>query len=122
MKRLIAMFLVLLSTAAMAQNSCCSKSMLAEATPTMVSMSNDPVFRATHDEPLAFHHENALGKVISIPVQGDKNGQAYEIKAKVKSDKYLLVVHEWWGLNDYIKQEADRLYNSFDGKVNVIAL
>lgn len=116
------MLLALLSTAAMAQNSCCSRSMAKEAMPTMISMSEDPLFRAAHDEPLDFHFDKGIGKMISVPVQGDKNAQAYEIKAKVKSDKYLLVVHEWWGLNDYIKQEADQLYNSLDGKVNVIAL
>jgi len=122
MKKLIVSFFVILSTAAFGQNSCCSRAIAMASMPTMVSMSEDPTFRAAHDEPLVFHYENGLGKIIQIPVQGDKNAQAYEIKAKVKSDKYLLVIHEWWGLNDYIKQETDKIYTSLEGKVNVIAI
>lgn len=32
-----------------------------------------------------------------------------EVKAAKKTPYYLFVVHEWWGLNDYIKQEAEKL-------------
>ena len=34
----------------------------------------------------------------------------------------LMVVHEWWGLNDHIKAEADRLFEELDGQVHVIAV
>jgi carboxymethylenebutenolidase len=48
-------------------------------------------------------------------------GSAYAVVAAKPTKKYLFVVHEWWGLNDYIKQEADRLQKEL-GNVNVLAL
>jgi dienelactone hydrolase len=43
-------------------------------------------------------------------------------KPKKKSDKWLFVYQEWWGLNDHIKHQADVFYNDLGGNVNVIAL
>ena len=34
---------------------------------------------------------------------------------------YIFVIHEWWGLNDYIKKESEGLWKDL-GNVNVIAL
>jgi len=42
------------------------------------------------------------------------------VKAAGPTKKYLFVIHEWWGLNDYIKQEAEKLQKELG--VNVIAL
>ena len=44
------------------------------------------------------------------------------IKAKKKSNKWLFVYQEWWGLNDYIKKQSDIFYTDLGGAVNVIAL
>lgn len=41
--------------------------------------------------------------------------------AKQKSDKWLFVIQEFWGLNDYIKKEAETYYSEL-GNVNVLAL
>ncbi|MBC8046409.1 MAG: dienelactone hydrolase family protein, partial [Fimbriimonadaceae bacterium] len=50
-----------------------------------------------------------------------KDVNAYFIKTKENTNKYLLVFHEWWGLNDYIKQMSDKLFIDI-GNVNVIAV
>jgi len=50
-----------------------------------------------------------------------KEGSAYMVKSKTDSDKYLFVIHEWWGLNDHIKQEAERYAKALEN-VNVMAL
>jgi carboxymethylenebutenolidase len=34
---------------------------------------------------------------------------------------YLIITHEWWGLNDYIKEKADEIQHIL-GNVNVIAI
>ena len=36
--------------------------------------------------------------------------------------KYLLIFHEWWGLNDYIKEQVGHWHRKLGGKVTVIAL
>ncbi|MCP6083023.1 dienelactone hydrolase family protein, partial [Klebsiella pneumoniae] len=61
-----------------------------------------------HESPLPFTLEDAAGQLITFPVAGGGDGRAYLIKTEKPSDKYLIVIHEWWGLNDYMKQEADK--------------
>ena len=82
---------------------------------------HDPVFLSAHESPLPFNYVDAAGKMISFSTSDGKNASAYEIKASIPTTNYLFVFHEWWGLNDYIKQRADELQKSL-GNVNVIAL
>jgi len=44
-----------------------------------------------------------------------------EVKASKPTKNYVFMIHEWWGLNDYIKQEAEKLQMEL-GNVTVIAL
>jgi carboxymethylenebutenolidase len=59
--------------------------------------------------------------MISIPVPGGKPARAFEVKAAEPTHNYLLVIHEWWGLNDYIQQAAERYAREL-GNVHVIAI
>jgi carboxymethylenebutenolidase len=45
----------------------------------------------------------------------------YEIRSSKKTDKWVFVIQEWWGLNDYIKRESEVLSRELKD-VNVIAL
>lgn len=47
--------------------------------------------------------------------------RAYTLKPTQAGNKFLFVFHEFWGLNDQIRREADRLADSL-GKVTVMAL
>ena len=78
-------------------------------------------FAAFHETPKYFKYQNAVGETISFSSPDGKNAQGYFIKSKKKSKKWLLVIQEFWGLNDYIKKESDVLYNEL-GDVNVLAL
>jgi carboxymethylenebutenolidase len=49
------------------------------------------------------------------------NAQGYLIRSKKKTNKWLFVIQEWWGLNDYIKREADAFSHEL-GDVNVLAI
>lgn len=86
----------------------------------MADFVEDPEFKDAHDTPreadVAF-----TGKMIEIPVEGEKPGNAYALMADNNSNKYLLVIHEWWGLNDNIREEAEKLFGELEG-VNVLAL
>lgn len=50
----------------------------------------------------------AKGSMIDIKV-GDQTSQAYVSKPKGKAKGGLLVLHEWWGLTDWVKHMADQL-------------
>lgn len=78
-------------------------------------------FAALHEDPLYFELKDAKGKKVSFATPDGQSATGYEIKDKKKTNNYLFVIHEWYGLNDYIKQETDVLSEELDN-VNVIAL
>lgn len=78
-------------------------------------------FAMMHDEPLPFELHDKKGNMISFATADGKEATAYEIRHKKKTKNYLLVIQEWWGLNDYIKREADKLADDLDD-VTVLAL
>ena len=89
---------------------------------SMAKFVNDKDFRDAHETPTALHYA-AKGEMFHFNTPDGSNGMAYLVKGAdgFSSHKFLFVVHEWWGLNDHIKQEADRLAASLP-KVNVLAL
>lgn len=78
-------------------------------------------FAGLHPNPLSFELKDAIGKTVSFNTPDGANANGYEIKSKKKTKNYLFVIHEWYGLNDYIKQEADLLSSELDN-VNVLGL
>lgn len=100
--------------------SCCMKP-ASEATAQFAMLGSDKNFQMKHENPLPFTLQNPIGKMVTFKTPDGKTGQAYAIKAAKQTDDYLLVFHEWWGLNDYIKQEAERLSKEF-GNTNVLAI
>jgi carboxymethylenebutenolidase len=97
---------------------CCSK---ISSTEMFAGFTKDKEFVASHLEPLPFVLEDPKGKNISFKTSDGKEGFAYELKSKKATNKYVFVIHEWWGLNDYVKQEAEKIAANL-GNVNVIAL
>lgn len=118
MKNLVFLAVIGFSFSGFAQTSCCSNP---ASTETFAMLTQDKKFVASHLEPLPFTLENPLGKDITFKTPDGSEGYGYEIKAKKFTKKYLFVFHEWWGLNDHIKQEAEKYYNTL-GNVNVIAI
>lgn len=80
-----------------------------------------PGFKNLHPEPNKFILENPKGKNIEYTAPDGTMCKGYCIKSKTKSDKWLFVIQEWWGLNDYIKNEADKYSNEFE-QVNILAI
>ena len=121
MKKLLMLItsLSFLSTIVSAQHSSCCKTENADG---MNQFSSKAAFRKAHKNPKAFTFLNAAGSMIQFAVADGKKANAYLIKSSTASTKYVLLIHEWWGLNDYIKQNADKLYNDLGGKVNVMAI
>ena len=77
-------------------------------------------FKEAHDEPkdIAF---TPSGENIEFETPDGAKATAYALMTEQPSDKYLFVIHEWWGLNEQIKQEAERLFKALKN-VNVLAL
>ncbi|RAJ83483.1 carboxymethylenebutenolidase [Chitinophaga dinghuensis] len=118
-KLLFAIALLGLVSAAKAQTpSCCHK----DAVTEFADLANSSDFRNQHANPLPYKYEGAEGENVSFPAPDGKEVHGFLFKAKTPSDKYLFVFQEWWGLNDYIKKESEKLYNDLGGKVNVLAL
>lgn len=80
-----------------------------------------PSFAVMHLTPKKVLQQSFKGSMVSIPCSDGKNGNAYLIPSRKKSKKWLIVVHEWWGLNDNIKAESDKYAGDLD-QMNVLAL
>jgi carboxymethylenebutenolidase len=97
---------------------CCSKP---SATQQFAMLASDKEFRMAHKNPLKIHFQSSIGKSITYKTADGKDADAYELKAKNPTNNYLFVVHEWYGLNDFVKLESEKIYNAL-GNVNVIDL
>jgi|SRR6185437_8346254 len=106
------------ATNSFGQLSCCAKP---SSTNTFAMLSHDKKFVASHLEPIPFILANPIGKEISFKTPDGKEGYGYEIKCAMSTNNYVFVIHEWWGLNDYIKQESEKIFKEL-GNVNVIAI
>ena len=80
-----------------------------------------PAFAAMHPSPIKVNPDNLLGKMIGFDAADGKQANAYFIPSKKKSNKWLIVIQEWWGLNNNIKAEADKYYTALED-MNVIAV
>src|SRR3954447_9627484 len=98
-----------------AQPSCCIK-----ATDDFAALGNIKAFRMEHKAPLPFVYQSANGKDINYKLPDGTSAHAFEIKAEKQTPYYVLVIHEWWGLNDFVKQESEKISNELG--VNVLAL
>ncbi len=79
-------------------------------------------FGKLHDEPLPFTLQNPSGSDIIFNCNDGVPGRAYFLKAKTNTSNYLIVIQEWWGLNDHIRQEAEKYYKALGENINVLAV
>lgn len=89
----------------------------------MTAFAQNPAFVAAHLNPTPYQHFSVVGgKMIRLKTKDTLDAQAYFIPAKKASPYWLFVYQEWWGLNDYIKKQADVFYASLNESVNILAL
>ena len=81
----------------------------------------DDDFNMSHPNPVPYIHVSENGKMITFKTPDGKEASGYVLMAKSKSNNWVFVFQEWWGLNDHIKREAEKLYTDL-GNVNVLAL
>jgi carboxymethylenebutenolidase len=93
-------------------------------TPTtekFAMMASQDEFMALHEAPLPYVHYSENGEMVRFPAPDGMEAQGYLIRSAQPSNQWVFVFQEWWGLNDHIKREAEKLYNDL-GNVNVLAL
>ena len=98
--------------------SCCQK-------PTgnsMQALALNKEFKAAHEAPLPLNYTAEKGEMIKVPTKGGPDANIFFVPSDESSDKVLIVFHEWWGLNDYIKREAERWQKLLGGSVTVYAV
>ncbi len=116
-KQFILLLALSIGSGLQAQNrSCCSP----DAMETYSRNASDKDFIQMHEEPLPFIFRSDRGKDIHFSTADGTEAHAWESKALKPTENYLFVIHEWWGLNDYIKQTAEKLGDELG--MNVIAL
>ncbi len=63
---------------------------------------------AHQKHPVDPRHPVPRGKPVELTLPGGKTSTAYAARPKGAPHGGLLMIHEWWGLNDAVKAEADR--------------
>jgi len=94
--------------------SCCARPV------GMQAMALTASFKAAHEPPAPLAYEAKKGAMMSFPVTGGAEGHAFYVPGT--SNKVLIIFHEWWGLNDYIKREAEEWQNRLGEEVSVYAI
>jgi len=120
MKRiLLALVFISVSAVAFGQSkmACCKQS----ATQQFAMLASNKKFVMSHAKPKPFHFQTTIGKPITYPTPDGRTADAFEFKAKSPTRNYILVIHEYFGLNDYVKKESEEIYNDL-GNVNIIDL
>lgn len=86
----------------------------------LLAMNDD--FKEAHLVPEPFNYTPAKGSMIQFEtVDAGKPGNAFYIPSDEPTNHILFIFHEWWGLNDYIKQEAEKWQKDL-GNVDVYAI
>src|SRR5688572_15016344 len=94
--------------------SCCAHEAFA-------AMGDDTSIRNVHQIPGDFVLLNPIGKEIEFDTPDGKTAKGYLLSPEKGTDNWIFVFHEWWGLNDYIRNESEKLFETLKN-VNVLAI
>lgn len=98
-----------------------------EATEKFAENADSKDFQDKHETPSEIEFV-PKGIKLEVPTLDGEMATGYLLPAKNQSKNYLLVFHEWYGLNNHIKRESERLHQQlpntsviavdlYDGKV-----
>lgn len=121
MKKLLLLTLLTFCTAlafSQSKMACCAKT---SATQQFAMLASNKKFVMAHKNPSKMHFQSSIGKQITYKTPDGKQANAYEFKAQKPTNNYILVIHEFWGLNDFVKKESEKIYTDL-GNVNIIDL
>ncbi|RYD57081.1 MAG: dienelactone hydrolase family protein [Sphingobacteriales bacterium] len=118
MKQFFSLFLLVLAllTGNVQAQTCCIPE---GADFKLLAMNAD--FKAAHLAPEPLNYTPQAGSMITFKTLDGKDGKAFYVPSDQPTNKVLLIFHEWWGLNDYIKREAER-WQALLGNVDIYAV
>ncbi len=99
---------------------CTNDTVAEQSGEAMSKFTADANFIKAHEAPQAIDYQGR-GTILELRTPDKGMTKVYVVKAEPPTTKFLFVIHEWWGLNDQIKRETDRLADSL-GNVTVMAL
>lgn len=91
------------------------------ATEKFALFVQDDNFNMSHPNPLPYVHQSEVGKMVTFKTADGKEGIGYVLMAAKKTNNWIFVFQEWWGLNEHIKRESEKLFSDL-GNVNVLAI
>ncbi|MCF8245641.1 MAG: dienelactone hydrolase family protein [Saprospiraceae bacterium] len=100
--------------------SCTNDTVAEKSGEAMSIFASDTSFSKLHETPQVIDYQGK-GTMLDLRTTDGGMTKVYVNKTAEPTQKFLFVIHEWWGLNDHIKQEADRLFDDL-GNVTVVAL
>src|ERR1017187_3080080 len=78
----------------------------------MTQFASDPAFLALHLPPKAFKFKARSGYATTFKDANGKDASGFYVQPNPGSKVALVMIHEFWGLNGYIKQEAEKIHDS----------
>ncbi|MCH8274645.1 MAG: dienelactone hydrolase family protein [Armatimonadetes bacterium] len=81
------------------QNSCCAD---------FAALGGNPAFVAFHESPKVINYRPQKGRMSKLEY-GSQKADVFIVPPAEGSQAAVIMIHEWWGLNDHIKREAERL-------------
>lgn len=113
-------FLVLPNTIIKAQK---EPSCHSEAPSSFAALADDSQFREVHQLPgkLIWQEEEERGQYVEFATPDSSTGRAYLINSNSESNVFLFLFHEWYGLNEFVKKEAEYFVDNLPD-VNVLAI
>lgn len=120
MKALALFVIMLISVPIFSQSKrdCCDLS----ATQKFSDLGKDEDFRLKHPDPTPFNYTQMQGEMITFETPDGKTANGYLVKSDSETNDWILVFHEWYGLNDYIKEESDNLHNETGANILAVDL
>jgi carboxymethylenebutenolidase len=109
------LFALMLGSHSLHAQRCCAKP------GDMSAVLTSADFVASHLPPLPFKYTSVNGSMVQFNTSDGTPARAYYVPADKATNKVLIIFHEWWGLNDYIKREAEKWQKMLDG-VDVYAV
>lgn len=96
------------------KKSCCS-------TESFASFTSDKAFVNAHLNPEPLSFSATSGTWVTLKTSDGTDTKVFEVKSTKPTNNVIIMVHEWWGLNEYIQREAEQLQQSLQN-VTVIAI
>jgi carboxymethylenebutenolidase len=120
MKQILLVLLSILNPIFAASQSCCQLPL--SAASGFKDFASTPSFRNAHAAPLPKQYSPTIGQFVYLKTGDGKEARVFEVKSGQSKGNTIFLFHEWWGLNDYILQEAERLHGELGATILALDL